>query len=78
VVIVRFLQHAGSYNPGDVAGFEPYRARELVAAGVAEVVAQPTPAPEPVPDDTHHRAVLSPGAPSREPHVRRPANRAQR
>lgn len=56
MVIVRFVQHAGSYNPGDVAGFLAQRAEELVAAGVA-VVVEPAPA---APEKPNHRAVMPP------------------
>ncbi len=52
LVPVKFKVHALVYNPGDVAGFEPDYAANLIKRGIAEpfVVKQPEPAkaPEPV------------------------------
>ncbi len=36
MMAVKFLKASGRYNPGDVAAFEPAKARELIAQGVAE------------------------------------------
>lgn len=46
---VTFSQHHGPYNPGDVAGFDPAKAAELVAAGKARLVEEPKPEPKAAP-----------------------------
>jgi len=38
LIRVRFLKHHQSYNPGELAGFLPHIARELLGVGVAEEV----------------------------------------
>ncbi|WP_306049191.1 hypothetical protein [Oceaniradius stylonematis] len=53
--IVRFTKSNGAYNAGDLAGYSPERAKQLVDAGVAvyrdQPVARPAPAPvEPAKD----------------------------
>jgi hypothetical protein len=39
---VQFRQHSGKYNRGEVAGFLPARAAQLIASGVAVAYRAPT------------------------------------
>ncbi|RII38994.1 hypothetical protein DL237_09965 [Pseudooceanicola sediminis] len=39
---VQFRQHSGKYNRGEVAGFLPQRAAQLIASGVAVAYRAPT------------------------------------
>lgn len=54
MIPLRILRGFGLWNAGEIAGFEPDRAQQLVAEGFAEPVKggaepEPDPAPEPEP-----------------------------
>ena len=41
--IVQFLRHHGLYNAGEIAGFDPDIAQNLLNAGIAEAVKAKSP-----------------------------------
>lgn len=52
MIAVRILRGFGLWNAGEIAGFPPERAAELIAGGYAAAIeeARPAPGPEPEPE----------------------------